>query len=97
MIGVGYGPSKVEIDQAAGDLVLAGRDFFDKVERFYLFVTKAEANGYLSMIGYTTDMITFLNRCVNDLYTLKLVANGKATQAGLYDFWAAPDELAGVK
>lgn len=97
MLGVGYAPTKGEVDQALGDMVLALRNDLGLTKRLYLFVTKSISNGYLASLGYTSDQITFINRVVNDLYTLSLIGNGTATQAQTYNFFDAAEELAGVK
>ena len=97
MLGVGYAPTKGEVDQGLGDMVLALRNDLDVTKRLYIFVTKSIANGYLASLGYTSDQITFINRVVNDLYTLSLIGNGTATQPALYNFFDAAEELAGVK
>jgi hypothetical protein len=97
MLGVGYAPTKGEVDQALGDNVIALREDFIVVQRLYLFVTQSVANGYLSSLGYTSTQITFMNKCVNDLYTLYLVAIGTSQQVGMYNFLADPEQNAGVK
>jgi hypothetical protein len=97
MLGVGYAPAKADVDQALGDNIIALRSDFATIERLYLFVTQSIANGYLSSLGYTSAQIIFLNQCVNDLYTLWLVANGTNQQVGAYNFLAASEQNAGVK
>ena len=97
MLGVGYAPTKGEIDQAMGDNVIAVRDDLDRAESLYLFVTKSIANGYLASVGYTSDQITFLNLCVSNFYNLKRIAYGLITQGGLYNYMDSSEELAGVK
>ena len=97
MLGVGYAPTKGEIDSTGGDMTLALRSAFEEVQRYYLFIQRSVANGYLASVGYTPDQVTFLNSCAADLYQLWLVAQAKATVAVANDIFYHANELAGVK
>lgn len=72
---------------------------FERAERIWARAEAARADGSLALppFSFTPGQITYIDRLVSDLYSLKRVAYGVTAQADLYNFLDYPSRETGFR